>query len=81
MNSIVNDHIIALKKTIHLINKKMLLFNTEQKIQVISTFIERCIIFGKPINYEVTNIVAIPPTCFNRGRNCNNFFINFFNIF
>lgn len=54
MNSIVNDHIIALKKTIHLINKKMLLFNTEQKIQVISTFIERCIIFGKPINYEVT---------------------------
>ena len=54
MNSIVNDHIIALKKTIHLINKKMLLFNTEQKIQVISTFIKRCVLFGKPINYEVT---------------------------
>lgn len=53
MNSIVNDHIIALKKTINLINKKMLLFNTEKKIQVISTFIKRCIIFGKPINYEV----------------------------
>lgn len=54
MDSIVNEHIIALKKTIHLINKKMLLFNTEQKIQVISTFIKRCIIFGKPINYDVT---------------------------
>lgn len=54
MNSIVNEHIIALKKTINLINKKMLLFNTEKKIQVISTFIKRCIIFGKPINYEVT---------------------------
>ena len=54
MNSIVNDHIIALKKTIHLINKKMLWFNTEKKIQVISTFIKRCIICCKPINYDVT---------------------------
>lgn len=54
INSISNDHIIALKKTIHLINKKMLLFNTEKKILVISTFIKRCIICCKPINYEVT---------------------------
>ena len=54
INSIANDHIIALKKTIHHINKKMLLFNTEKKIQVISTFIKSCIIFGKPINYDVT---------------------------
>lgn len=53
MNSIVNDHIIALKKTIHLINKKMLLFNTEQKIMMCLAFIyETLIILVNVMNTE-----------------------------
>ena len=42
---------------------------------------QRLIDKGVLLVVDITNIVARKPTCFNHGRNCNNFFINFFSYF